>query len=69
LTLHGPASTIVDMDPAGDNSRTGAYHRPAPWLGQHAAQVLGDELGVSGAEGQELAAAGIVYNKHPEAAQ
>lgn len=49
-------------------ARTGAYDRPAPWLGQHTAQVLGDELGVSGAELQELAAAGIVYDKHPEAA-
>ena len=63
MTLHGLTSTIVGMDPAG------ACHRPAPWRGQHTAQVPGDELGVSGAEPQELAAAGAVYDKHPEAAQ
>ena len=48
-------------------SRTGAYDRPAPWLGQHTAQVLGDELGVSRAELEELTRAGIVRDKHPEA--
>ncbi len=45
----------------------GAYDRPAPWLGQHTAQVLGDELGVSRAELEELTRAGIVRDKHPEA--
>jgi crotonobetainyl-CoA:carnitine CoA-transferase CaiB-like acyl-CoA transferase len=43
--------------------------RPAPWLGQHTAQVLRDELGVSGAELEELTRAGIAYDKHPEAGQ
>ena len=50
-------------------SRPGAYHRPAPWLGQHTAQVLRDELGVTSAELAELMTAGVAYDKHPEAAQ
>ena len=51
------------------SSRPGAYDRPAPWLGQHTAQVLRDELGVSSAELEELTRAGIAYDKHPEAGQ
>lgn len=50
-------------------SRTGAYDRPAPWLGQHTEQVLREELGVSEAELRELTERGTAYNKHPEAAQ
>src|ERR1700761_930893 len=49
--------------------RPGAYHRPAPWLGQHTEQVLREELGVTSAELEELVKAGIAYNKHPEASQ
>jgi crotonobetainyl-CoA:carnitine CoA-transferase CaiB-like acyl-CoA transferase len=50
-------------------SRPGAYDRPAPWLGQHTAQVLRAELGVTDAELEELTKAGIAYDKHPEAGQ
>jgi crotonobetainyl-CoA:carnitine CoA-transferase CaiB-like acyl-CoA transferase len=50
-------------------SRPGAYHRPAPWPGQHTAQVLRGELGVTSAELAELMTAGAAYDKHPEAAQ
>jgi crotonobetainyl-CoA:carnitine CoA-transferase CaiB-like acyl-CoA transferase len=50
-------------------SRPGAYDRPAPWLGQHTAQVLRDELGVTSAELEELTSAGIAYDKHQEARQ
>lgn len=50
-------------------SRTGAYDRPAPWLGQHTEQVLREELGVSDAELAELTKQGVAYNEHPEAAQ
>jgi crotonobetainyl-CoA:carnitine CoA-transferase CaiB-like acyl-CoA transferase len=39
-------------------SRTGAYTRPAPWLGQHTAEVL-RELGMDDAEIGELTAAGV----------
>jgi len=51
------------------SSRPGAYDRPAPWLGQHTAQVLRDELGVTSAELEELTRAGVAYDKHPEAGQ
>jgi len=50
-------------------SRTGAYDRPPPWLGQHTAQVLRDELGVTAAELEELTQGGIAYDKYPEAGQ
>jgi crotonobetainyl-CoA:carnitine CoA-transferase CaiB-like acyl-CoA transferase len=50
-------------------SRPGAYDRPAPWLGQHAPQVLCGELGVTGAELEELTKAGTAYDKHLEAGQ
>jgi hypothetical protein len=54
LTLQGPASTIVNMDSSGDPP--------------HTAQVLRDELGVTGAEREELTKA-CVADKHPEAGQ
>jgi len=47
-------------------SRTGAYDRPAPWLGQHTAQVLG-QLGLTDAEIGELAKDGVAFDAHPEA--
>jgi len=47
-------------------SRTGAYDRPAPWLGQHTAQVLG-ELGLTDAEIDELTKDGVGFDAHPEA--
>jgi crotonobetainyl-CoA:carnitine CoA-transferase CaiB-like acyl-CoA transferase len=50
-------------------SRPGAYDRPAPWLGQHTAQVLRDELGVTSAELAELTKAGVAHDKHPEVGQ
>jgi len=47
-------------------TRTGAYHRPAPWLGQHTREVL-TELGLAGdAELAELATGGVTYDAHPE---
>jgi len=59
----------VEQPAKFSSSRPGADDRPAPWLGQHTAQVLRDELGVSGAELEELTRAGIAYDKHPEAGQ
>lgn len=50
-------------------SRPGAYDRPAPWLGQHTAQVLIDEVGITRAELEELTTAVVTYDKHPEARQ
>jgi crotonobetainyl-CoA:carnitine CoA-transferase CaiB-like acyl-CoA transferase len=47
-------------------SRPGAYDRPAPWLGQHTSAVLG-ELGLTGAEIDELISAGVAYDAHPDA--
>jgi hypothetical protein len=55
LTLQGPASTIVNMDSSGDPP--------------HTAQVLRDELGVTGAEREELTKARVADDKHPEAGQ
>ena len=42
---------------------------PYASLGQHTAQVLRGEPGVTGTELEELTRAGIAYDKHPEAAQ
>jgi crotonobetainyl-CoA:carnitine CoA-transferase CaiB-like acyl-CoA transferase len=47
-------------------SRTGAYARPAPWLGQHTEQVLRDDLGLGEAEISQLTRQGVAYNKHQE---
>jgi crotonobetainyl-CoA:carnitine CoA-transferase CaiB-like acyl-CoA transferase len=47
-------------------SRTGAYDRPAPWLGQHTTQVLG-EVGLTDAEISELTKDGVGFDAHPEA--
>lgn len=47
-----------------------AIRRPAPWLGEHTAEVLG-ELGLPGAEIERLAAAGAIMlghaGRHPDA--
>jgi crotonobetainyl-CoA:carnitine CoA-transferase CaiB-like acyl-CoA transferase len=47
-------------------SKTGAYGTPAPWLGQHTAQVLRDELNVTDAEIGELTRAGVAYDNDKE---
>jgi crotonobetainyl-CoA:carnitine CoA-transferase CaiB-like acyl-CoA transferase len=49
-------------------SRTGAYGRPPPWLGQHTAEVLRDDLGCTDAEVDGLIKAGVAYDKHPKTA-
>lgn len=72
--LAGPYAAMVLADLGAETakfsqSRTGAYDRRAPWLGQHTEQVLREELGVSEAGLKELTEQGVAYNKHPEAAQ
>jgi crotonobetainyl-CoA:carnitine CoA-transferase CaiB-like acyl-CoA transferase len=47
-------------------SRTGAYDRPAPWLGQHTAAVLG-ELGLTDAEIGDLISGGVARDARPDA--
>jgi len=42
-----------------------AIRRPAPWLGQHSAEVL-RALGYAQAEIDALFAGGVVYDKHPD---
>ena len=42
-----------------------AIRKPAPWLGQHSAEVL-RALGYAQAEIDALFAGGVVYDKHPE---
>jgi crotonobetainyl-CoA:carnitine CoA-transferase CaiB-like acyl-CoA transferase len=47
-------------------SRTGAYDRPAPWLGQHTAAVLG-EIGLTDTEIGELTRDGVARDARPDA--
>jgi crotonobetainyl-CoA:carnitine CoA-transferase CaiB-like acyl-CoA transferase len=47
-------------------SRTGAYDRPAPWLGQHTTTVLG-ELGLTDAEIGDLISGGVARDARPDA--
>ena len=42
-----------------------AIRKPAPWLGQHSAEVL-RAIGYTQAEIDALFAGGVVYDKHPE---
>jgi crotonobetainyl-CoA:carnitine CoA-transferase CaiB-like acyl-CoA transferase len=63
--LMGPVRTLGQPAKYG-RSPAGAYARPAPWLGQHTAAVLRDELGCDTAQINELIRAGVAYDKHPE---
>ncbi len=62
--LMGPVRTLGQ--PAKYSlSRTGAYDKPAPWLGQHTRSVLVDALGLAEAEVDELFKDGVAVDAHP----
>jgi crotonobetainyl-CoA:carnitine CoA-transferase CaiB-like acyl-CoA transferase len=60
----GPMKTIgLPLKSSGELT---AIRKPAPWLGQHSGEVLG-EIGYSPAEIAALFAAGVVYDRYRDA--
>ncbi len=59
----GPMKTIGP--PAKFSGLDFSVRGPAPWLGQHTAEVLG-EAGVDDGEIKELFTEGVLFDAHPE---
>lgn len=73
----GARNMVVDMEhpiigrmktiglPIKSSGELTAIRKPAPWLGQHSAEVLRD-LGYAGEDIDALFAGGVIYDRYPE---